>query len=95
MRRHNGHIAGQKAALQPPIWEPEGGRMSSFVVIIRRYRDKRPPSSPIVEPESGQAACVIVVKFAICRGVRSRQGFAPAGTQIGADSQHRADMSET
>ena len=43
---HNPQIPGQMAALQPPIWEPEGGHVSSFVVIIRRYRDKRPPTSP-------------------------------------------------
>ena len=66
MRRHNGHIAGQKDALQPPIWEPEGGRLAIMVTC----RDKRPPSSPMMEPESGPA---VVVKFAICRGVRSRQ----------------------
>ena len=99
MRQHNPQIPGQKAALQPPIWEPEGGRMARIFVaiirryrdkrppssprygsqraamcltIIRRYRDKRPPSSPDMEPEGGQTACV-VVKFAICHGVRSRQ----------------------
>ena len=37
-----------------------------------RISGTRPPSSPIMEPESGQAACVVVT-FAICRGVRSRQ----------------------
>ena len=43
---HNPQIPGQKAALQPPIWEPEGGRMSSFVVIIRRYPGQGRPPAP-------------------------------------------------
>ena len=77
---------------RPPSSPHDGSQRAAMrLVILRRYRDKKPPSSPDMEPESGQA----VVKFAICRGVRSRPGFAPSGTQIGADLQHRAVMSET
>ena len=57
-----------------------------------RYPGKQGrPSAPIW---SQRAAWQVVVKFAICRGARSRPGFAPAGTQTGARTQHRAVMSE-
>ena len=46
MRRHNPQIPGQRPPSSPRLWEPEGGHMSSFVAIIRRYRDKRAALQP-------------------------------------------------
>ena len=31
------------------------------LTIIRRYRDKRPPSSPIMEPESGHVCSFVAI----------------------------------
>jgi hypothetical protein len=39
-------ISGTKGRPPAPMMEPEGGHVSSFVAIIRRYRDKRAALQP-------------------------------------------------